>query len=73
MFKKTLTFTLLATALFAAPVSQPFSLGFDIPIPPCFPCGPGDLPGQPALQANLDIPIPPCFPCGPGDLPGQPA
>ena len=39
MFKKVMLFALLAAAVFATPVS----VGFDQPIPLCFPCEPGQV------------------------------
>lgn len=73
MFKKTLLFTALASVIFANPVVNSVATRFDVPIPSCYPCGPGEKPGQPLLVATLDVPIPSCYPCGPGEKPGQPA
>ena len=48
MFKKTLLFTFLAAAIFANPVVNSAATSFEMPIPSCYPCGPGERP-YPAL------------------------
>lgn len=73
MFKKTLLFTVLASVIFANPVVNSAATRFDVPIPSCYPCGPGDVPSQAPLVATFDVPIPSCYPCGPGDVPSQAA
>ena len=72
MFKKTLLFTFLAAAIFANPAANSVASSFEVPIPSCYPCAPGENPAQPQMLASFEVPIPSCYPCAPGENPAQP-